>query len=140
MVKVKNPELFMTTAGGRIKCCRCIGLSSRTQKQCRHPALKTSKQSRCKWHGGASTGPRTKEGIERIREAHWKHGELSKEAIRIASENDAMFRYLTDIGNHINLFTNKVKSIGRPSSLYEKLDLTDPMQLIEAIARTIRKT
>lgn len=140
MSKVKNPELFMVTAGGKIRCRRCVGFSSKNQRQCKHPALKTSKQSRCKWHGGASTGPRTKEGIERIREVHWKHGEFSKETIRITSENDAMFRYLTDIGNHINLFVNKVKTIGRPSSLYERLDLNDPAQLLEAIARTAKKS
>jgi hypothetical protein len=31
-------------------------------------------------HGGKSTGPRTPEGIERIRLARWKHGKYSKEA------------------------------------------------------------
>ena len=130
----------MTTAGGKIRCRRCVGISSRTKKQCGHPALKTSKQSRCKWHGGASTGPKTKEGIQRIRDAHWKHGEFSKEAIKQASEKDALFRYLRDIGNHINLFVRKVKTVGRPSSLYERLDLNDPALLLEAVARTAKKS
>ena len=29
---------------------------------------------RCRLHGGCSTGPRTKEGLERIRAARTKHG------------------------------------------------------------------
>jgi len=31
-------------------------------------------------HGGASTGPRTPEGLERSRRARWKHGRYSREA------------------------------------------------------------
>jgi hypothetical protein len=43
--------------------------------------MKTSKASRCKWHAGASTGPRTEEGIEAIRKANTKTGSFTKEAI-----------------------------------------------------------
>lgn len=81
MSQITNPEPMLITAGGRIKCRRCAGVSSRTKKQCRHPALKTSKASRCKWHAGASTGPRTKEGIEAIRKANTTFGSFTKEAI-----------------------------------------------------------
>ena len=35
----------------------------------------------CYMHGGKSTGPKTKEGIERIRLAHITHGRRTKEAI-----------------------------------------------------------
>jgi hypothetical protein len=35
---------------------------------------------RCKLHGGKSTGPRTPEGLERSRQANWKHGHFSREA------------------------------------------------------------
>ena len=31
----------------------------------------------CRMHGGASTGPRTAEGLERSRHARWKHGQYS---------------------------------------------------------------
>lgn len=78
--QITNPELTVVTAGGRIKCRRCLGVSSRTKQQCGHVALKTSKASRCKWHAGASTGPRTKEGIEAIRKANTKNGGYTKEA------------------------------------------------------------
>ncbi len=32
-------------------------------------------------HGGASTGPRTAEGLERSRHARWKHGLYSAQAL-----------------------------------------------------------
>jgi len=35
---------------------------------------------RCRLHGGLSTGPKTAEGIERIRRAVTKHGRYSKQA------------------------------------------------------------
>jgi len=79
--QITDPEPTLITAGGRIKCRRCAGISSRSKKQCKHPAMKTSKASRCKWHAGASTGPRTEEGIEAIRKANTKTGSFTKEAI-----------------------------------------------------------
>lgn len=79
--QITNPELTVVTAGGKIKCRRCVGVSSRKKQQCGHVALKTSKAPRCKWHSGASTGPRTKEGIEVIRKANTKNGDYTKEAI-----------------------------------------------------------
>jgi hypothetical protein len=36
---------------------------------------------RCRMHGGASTGPRTPEGLARSRRARWKHGLYSAEAL-----------------------------------------------------------
>jgi hypothetical protein len=36
---------------------------------------------RCRMHGGASTGPRTAEGLARSRRARWKHGLYSAEAL-----------------------------------------------------------
>jgi hypothetical protein len=129
----------MTTAGGRITCRRCVGYSRRTQKQCNHPALRSSSKSRCKWHSGASTGPRTKEGIEAIKKANTKHGNFTKEAVERTSQQDAMFRYLADIGNHLNMFTHKVKTRGRASRHYHPLNLSDPEQLIRAILATLGK-
>jgi len=35
---------------------------------------------RCRMHGGSSTGPRTPEGLERIRQARTKHGAYSAES------------------------------------------------------------
>jgi hypothetical protein len=135
---MSNYDLILITGGGKIVCKRCQARSGRTKRQCGKPALKGKRV--CGHHGGYSSGPKTKEGIERIRQAHLKNGEFSREAVQKASESDAVFRYIVDIGNHIHLFVDKVKTAGRPSSLYEKLDLTDPLQLMKAIARTLSKS
>ena len=49
---------------------------------------------RCKLHGGASTGPRTKDGLARLTEARTKHGLYTKEkraeARRFAEEGRQM--------------------------------------------------
>lgn len=92
--QIKNPDRTVVTAGGKIKCRRCVGVSSRTKQQCGHVALKTSKASRCKWHGGASTGPRTKEGITAIRKANTKNGSYTKEAIAERKQKFAELRQI----------------------------------------------
>jgi hypothetical protein len=137
MSQTKNPELMLITAGGRIKCRRCTAKSSHTKEQCKRPASKVSKTSKCSRHGGLSTGPKTKEGKDRIRVAHLKHGDETKEAKAERSAKSVMFRYLTDIGNHCNMFYRQVKTRGRPPSGYTQLDLTDPEQLAIAILKTL---
>ena len=49
---------------------RC-GARTRTGKPCKAPAMACGKY---RMHGGASTGPRTSEGLERIRKARTTHG------------------------------------------------------------------
>src|SRR5262245_45861453 len=56
---------------------RCGARSKRTGKPCQGAAMPNG---RCKLHGGKSTGPRTPEGLERSRQANWKHGHFSREA------------------------------------------------------------
>ena len=139
MSQIKKPELILITAGGRIKCRRCTAKSSHTKEQCKRPASKLSKTSKCSRHGGLSSGPRSKEGKDRIRAAHLKHGEETLEAKAERSTKSAMFRYLTDLGNHCNLFYKQLKTRGRPPSGYTQLDLTDPEQLALAILKTRSK-
>ena len=55
------------------------------------------------------------------------------------SEKSMMFRYLTDLGNHCNMFYKKLKTRGRPPVGYAQLDLTDPEQLALAILKTLPK-
>ena len=132
---IKNPEQYLITAGGKIRCRRCKAQSSRTKLQCSKPALKG--KAVCQFHGGKSTGPRTKEGKERIRAAHWKHGEETLEAKAERSAKSVMFKYLLDLGNHVGLFYKQLKTRGRPPSGYAQLDLTDPEQLALAILKTV---
>lgn len=70
-------ELFLVTAGGRIKCLRCTAKSSRTKEQCGKPALKLSSTQKCPTHGGR---PHTAGTLRRISEANLLHGEATKVA------------------------------------------------------------
>lgn len=55
---------------------RCGANSKRTHQPCKQPAMANG---RCRLHGGKSTGPRTREGLERSRKARWKHGDYSQQ-------------------------------------------------------------
>lgn len=132
---IQNPEKYLITAGGKIRCQRCKAQSSRTKLQCSKPALKG--KAVCGHHGGYSTGPNTRTGKDRIRGAHWKHGNETIQAKSERSEKSVMFRYLNDIGNHVGLFYKQLKTRGRPPLGYTKLDLTDPAQLALAILKTM---
>lgn len=134
---IENAEKYLSTAGGKIRCRRCKAQSSRTKLQCAKPALRG--KAVCGHHGGLSTGPRSKEGKDRIRAAHWKHGDETLEAKAERSAKSLMFRYLNDIGNHCGMFYRQIKALGRPPSGYTQLDLTDPEQLVTAILKTFPK-
>lgn len=51
-------------------------------------------KARCRIHGGLSTGPRTKDGNERARQAVIKHGHYTKEAIE---NRQRIIREIADI-------------------------------------------
>src|SRR5271155_1969404 len=55
---------------------RC-GAKTRQGTACKAPAMRNG---RCRMHGGASTGPRTPEGLAKSRRSRWKHGLYSSEA------------------------------------------------------------
>jgi hypothetical protein len=50
------------------------------------------RNGRCRLHGGLSTGPKTAQGIERIRRAVTKHGLYSKEAELLRSHYRTLLR------------------------------------------------
>jgi hypothetical protein len=62
--------------GDLSQVARC-GAKNRKGTPCQCPAMKNG---RCRLHGGLSTGPRTPEGIERIRQARTKHGRYTAAA------------------------------------------------------------
>ena len=45
-------------------CTQCNALSKRTRQRCQAPAIKG--KTKCRFHGGKSTGPKTAEGRARI--------------------------------------------------------------------------
>ena len=92
-----------TTLGGRITCTQCQARSKRTKMQCRSPAIKG--KTKCRIHGGHSTGPRTAEGKARIAAAHTVHGRETRELranrrakVKELQELEALGRELGMIG------------------------------------------
>jgi hypothetical protein len=61
-----------TTLGGRVTCTQCNALSKRTRLRCRSPAIKG--KTKCRFHGGLSSGSKTNEGKARQIAANTKHG------------------------------------------------------------------
>jgi hypothetical protein len=74
--------------GDFTRAARC-GAKNRRGTLCQCPAMPNG---RCRLHGGLSTGPKTPEGIERIRRAVTKHGQYSKRAKAERAEYQALLR------------------------------------------------
>ena len=87
-----------------MKAPRC-GAKTRKGTSCKAPAMKNG---RCRMHGGKSTGPKTQEGIERIRQAHLKHGRYTKEAIAYRKEFNALLRTWRNTLKEINGKSGKI--------------------------------
>jgi hypothetical protein len=66
---------------------RC-GARTRARHPCRSPAMPNG---RCRMHGGASTGPRTLEGLNRLRAANTRHGAYATSASRRARDPEDPF-------------------------------------------------
>ena len=83
-----NVELMLTTAGGKIVCRRCSAMSKRTKLQCGGPAIKG--KSKCKFHGGFSTGPKSELGRQICSAAKTIHGKdtrVAREKHRLIAMN-----------------------------------------------------
>ena len=84
--------------GDFTKAPRC-GAKTRKGTPCLAPAMKNC---RCRLHGGKSTGPKTPEGIERIRQAHLIHGRYTKRAIAERKEFNNLLRQLRGTIKEVN--------------------------------------
>lgn len=71
-----NPIGMETRFGPQWPGQRC-GAKTQAGAPCKRPAY--ARNGRCHGHGGASTGPRTPEGLQRLAEAHTVHGRYTKE-------------------------------------------------------------
>ena len=67
---------FTTRFGEQWEGLRC-GAKTRSGSKCQRPAYKVN--GKCHLHGGASTGPRTKDGLASLTQARTKHGKFTKE-------------------------------------------------------------
>ena len=71
-------------------CCsskntgQSCGARTRRGTACQKPPL--NGKTRCRLHGGLSTGPKTPEGKARIAASHWKHGRRSKKFVQMRKQ------------------------------------------------------
>lgn len=110
---------------------QCQVVTKRTKTRCKNPAAYGCKA--CRMHGAH----RSRNVLEGINHPRYKNGERTKDAQTERRDKGVMFRYLTDIGNHCNLFYKELKTRGRPPLGYTQLDLKDPEKLALAIMRTL---
>ncbi len=95
----KQPKLL--TAGGRITCDRCQAMSKRTKQQCAAPASKG--KTKCRFHGGASNGPKTVQGRQRCAAAKTIHGFETRQARTERALAMRRLRKLEDLGHLLGL-------------------------------------
>ena len=108
--KSMSNNFTFRTAGGRITCLQCNAKSKRTKQQCQAPAAKG--KTKCRFHGGRSTGPRTEEGRARCGAAHWVHGNSTRQARVELSAELVKLALLEELGRRIGLITGQ-RSRGR---------------------------
>lgn len=87
------------TAGGRIYCQQCTAQSKRTGEQCRAPASKG--KTKCRFHGGKSTGPKTEKGRQRCATAKTIHGNETTVKRFERSEASARLAVLEMLGHSL---------------------------------------
>ena len=136
MKKDKSKQPTLVTAGGKIVCRRCQAMSKRTGKQCGAPADRLSKTSKCKWHGGRSTGPKTEQGRQRCAEAKTVHGYSTREKRKQNAISATKLLLLRDLGLRIGLFGPE--PTGWPGRRPLSYPLTDSRTLPELIAEIER--
>ncbi len=69
---------------------QCKARSKRSKKQCLKWAVRG--RTTCHMHGGKSKGPKTKEGKMRARQAAYKHGLNTQEALKQHLEIKSLIR------------------------------------------------
>jgi hypothetical protein len=109
-MKSHNLQSNLTTAGGKITCPRCQARSKRTRNQCGKPALKG--KSVCQFHGGRSTGAKTKAGKAGQKAAVTKSGNYTKESSEARASSMRMLHALEDAMYVLNM-TDAPRTRGR---------------------------
>jgi len=101
---MSNPILLeqtILTLGGRITCPRCQARSKRTKQQCRAPASKG--KTKCRFHGGASTGPKTEAGRLRCGEVKIIHGRETRSIRAERSQAIGRLQALEALGHALGI-------------------------------------
>ena len=97
------------TLGGRVTCIQCNALSKRTRLRCRSPAIKG--KTKCRIHGGRSTGSKTAEGKARQIEANTIHGRETRAIREERSAKLAELYGLEMLGRELGLISGSM--VGR---------------------------
>ena len=101
--KTMSKNFTFRTAGGRITCLQCNAKSKRTGIQCRAPAAKG--KTKCRFHGGASTGPKTENGRQRCSEAKTVHGFETRKVRTERVESMRRLRTLEELGHALGIMS-----------------------------------
>lgn len=107
----KPLERTLSMFNGRAVCVRCTARSKRTGDQCKAPAI--AGKTKCKTHGGLSTGARTSEGKARAAAAKTKHGQDTNAARAARHAAQERLQDLETIGRELGFITGP-RSPGRP--------------------------
>ncbi len=107
-----SKNFILKTAGGRITCHQCQAQSKRSKQQCRAPAAKG--KTRCRFHGGASTGPKTHEGRLRCAAAKTVHGFETRKSREERAEGMRRLRELEDLGYRLGIMCGPLMSGRKP--------------------------
>ena len=109
-------SMFLT-AGGRIRCLQCSAKSKRTGLRCRAPAMVS--KTKCRFHGGKSTGPKTPEGRQRCAAAKTIHGRETTNMRLERSLASARLALLESVGFALGLLQGARTPGRRPDRMAE---------------------
>jgi hypothetical protein len=112
-----HENVTLLTAGGRIACLQCNAKSKRTGIQCKAPASKG--KTKCRFHGGASTGPKTEKGRQRCAEAKTIHGNETRHARTERSLATARLAVLEAVGHQMGFMTGTRTRGPKPTRMSE---------------------
>ena len=110
-------EQTFQTLGGRITCQQCQAISKRTEQQCRAPAAKG--KTKCRFHGGASTGPKTEQGRQRCADARTIHGNQTRQARTERSLASARLAVLEEVGHKLGFMSGSRTRGPKPTRMTE---------------------
>ena len=111
-------------ASGRIRCRRCNARSKRTKDRCRAPAIKG--KTKCRFHGGRSTGAKTAEGKAKVAAASTTHGQYTQLAQSLYKQKSAELSQFED-AMHILGMSTAPRIRGRKATGYFKLKSFDDL-------------